>query len=278
MTFLRVVEVFPPLIRTTEYRNAPDLGERVNSFVNEVRRIKEYADLVLVANLRDPQLTTVSTVSAAALLKQRAGVDAAPVIVARDANQNEIASTILGAYAWGLGSLMLAWGDRRGRGARNVYDFASLSSAISKAEDLAAFYDGKKRILAPVNIDLLSSRKGLRLAKSRISAGADLLLAQPPTSDSNEAMDAHLALLDDAGIRKKVLLGVFPFRDLRDIVRCERLFGWRLPPSLKGRADSGSFSPIDEARAVVRRLRKEGLPGVYLSTRGSPDVARQVLG
>jgi len=274
--FLRVVEVFPPIAHG-HGAGPRDLEAETSSFVESVGRIKGYADLVLVASLKDPRLMTVPSTFAACLLA-KAGIDAAPVLVARDTDRRTMGSTILGAYSLGLRTLMLVWGDEPARGTPQARDFTSLSQALVCARRISEMSGIRSRLLAPVDLDRLRTPAGAALAKSRLKSGASLLLAQPPTTDSEEALDSQLALLDSRGLRDKVLLSVFPFRDRRDIARSERYFGWKLPASLKRRAASGDYAPIDEARTLVRRLRREGLPGVYLSTRGSPDIARQVLG
>jgi hypothetical protein len=131
--------------------------------------------------------------------------------------------------------------------------------------------------LAPVDVSLLGSSRGVQLAKSRIRAGAELLLAQPPTTDSGETLDRHLALLGASGLRNRVLLNVFPFRDKKDVLYCEKYFGWRLPRALHKMAGSGQAALLEEARRAARRIRREGLPGVYVSTRGHTDVAKKIL-
>jgi 5,10-methylenetetrahydrofolate reductase len=276
--FLRVVEVFPPFFRRTREQDGVDLNSRIESFVEDVRRIRSYADVVLVASLKDPGLVTVSTTAAASLITENVGVEGAPVIVARDSNRREMGSTILGAYSLGLKTLMLAWGDRGHRGdPMNVYDYRSLSEVIIQAKAISAASKTRCRLLAPVDLARLGRADGVRVARSRLEAGADLLLAQPPTTDSSDAMDRHLAVLEASGLRNRVLLCAFPFRDANDVIQTEKYFGWKLPPSFKRKAASNVFDPIGEARLLVRRLRKDGLPGVYLSTRGTPLVAREVL-
>jgi 5,10-methylenetetrahydrofolate reductase len=277
MTFLRVVEVFPPIIQSGQGKSH-DLEAETQSFIEGVSRIRDYADLVLVANLKDPKLVTVPPTVTASLLVAEAGVNAAPVVVVRDSSRKEIASTMLGAYSLGLKTLMLAWGDRPvGSSLRRAGDFASLSQVLAYAREISRLAHVEGRFLAPVDLDRLSTLAGVNLAKSRLKSGAALLLAQPPTADPNETLDAHLALLGSSGLRRRVLLSVFPFRDRNDVLWCEKHFGWKLPGSLKRNAAMADYAPIDEARAVAERLREEGMPGLYLSTRGSPEIARQIL-
>lgn len=279
MAFLRLVEVFPPFLRPKESSHRMGLDTRIDHFVGDVRAIREYADIILVASLKDPRITPVSPVEASAILRNRLGLEAAPVIVARDSNSMMTASLILGSFAAGLRSLMLVWGDRTaGDHPKNVYDFHSLSSMIAMARKISLAAGVKTRLLAPVDLHRLGDGLGRSLARSRLRSGADLLLAQPPTADSHETFDAHLSLIESAGLSDRVLLGVFPFRSRADVVHIQRYFGWALPPSLMKTAESGRSELLEEARAVARRMREEGLPGVYLSTRGTPSIAKKILG
>ncbi|MDA4119273.1 MAG: hypothetical protein OK436_01675, partial [Thaumarchaeota archaeon] len=113
-------------------------------------------------------------------------------------------------------------------------------------------------------------------AKSRLRAGADYLLAQPPSLDS-DTLDRQVLGLERSGIKDKVLLNVFPFKDSKDLEYCERYFGWKFPKHFRELAASGESALLNEARNVVRRLRNEGFPGFYVSTRGNPSIARSLL-
>ncbi len=280
MAFLRVVEVFPPLfpLRGTEGRSF-ELEANVERFVEEARQIRGVADIILVADVKDPKLLRMSTVAAAAVLRARLNVEASPVIVVRDFNRTGFLSQILGGMALGLGSVMIAWGDRLlpEAGVTNVRDFSSLAEAISEASKVRAKVREVTRFLAPVDLDSLASARGVKRARKRLRAGADYLLAQPPTTDAGVTFDRHAELLESAGLKGKVLLNVFPFRDARDARECERFFGWRLPRSLHQRASAGPHALSAERREVVMRLREEGFPGVYLNTRGDPGVAAKLL-
>ena len=280
MVFFRVVEVFPPLFRIEPKEPKIDLELKLEQFVKGVRNIRSYADLFLVASLKNPNLLKFSSIQAAALLQERAKVKAAPVIVTRDANRPQILSSILTSVGLGLHSLMLVWGDRYPgtSGVRNSYDFRSLSQVIAEARAIATRAGANARILAPITITNLKSRHGSKLASSRLKAGAYLLLAQPPTTDSLGTFDAHAGLLDAAGLRGSVLPCVFPFRGEDDVSKSEKYFGWKLPGRLHRLARSGKEALTTEAREVAKRLKLEGFPGVYLSTRGEPQMAKEILG
>jgi 5,10-methylenetetrahydrofolate reductase len=280
MAFFRVVEVFPPLFPISGDRKPIDLEEAIDRFVKSVRNVREYSDLVLVANVKNPAYLKLSTIQAASLLQDRAGVEAAPSIVVRDANRLQLMSSVLTSIASGLRTLVLVWGDRypSSVGATNVRDYRSLSEVIEEAARITRRAKINTRLLAPVDVPKLTTKGGVKLARSRLKGGADLLLAQPPTTDPGPTFDEHLSLLESTDLKDRVLLNVFPFRSTQDVQYCEKYFGWKLPSSLYEAASRGEASLLDEAKKVALRLRKEGLPGVYVATRGKPEVARKILG
>jgi 5,10-methylenetetrahydrofolate reductase len=280
LAFLRVVEVFPPIfpLGSTKKRDIL-LEEEIESFVEGVRSIRTMADIFLVANVKNHRLLKLSTVQASSLLHERLRVDTAPVIVARDMNQPQFLSTVLTAISLNLGSMMIAWGDDYPASAQatNVRDFASLGDAITEAAQIRRRAGSSIQILAPVDLNGLSTSKGISLAKRRLRAGANYLLAQPPTTDAGRTFDNHASVLETSGMNSRILLNVFPFRDETDVKKCERYFGWKLPRSLYETAAAGEESLIKEERKIIRRLRAEKFPGVYLTTRGTPGVAKRLL-
>jgi 5,10-methylenetetrahydrofolate reductase len=280
MGFLRVVEVFPPMFPVSNKTEAIDLKGKMARLVEEVRSIKSVCDVVLVANVKNPAYIKLSTIEAAAVLHEKLRIAAAPSIVARDQNKLQLASTMLTAMGKGLPWMLLVWGDPYPPevGSTNVRDYDSLSEVIEDAAVIRRRSKSKTRLLAPVDLRMLSNRSGVDLAGSRLRAGAEFLLAQPPTTDSGETLDSHLSILESTGLKKRVLLNVFPFRDLADVRRCEVYFGWNLPKSLHRMAATGKTALLEEARTVQARLRKSGARGVYVATRGRPEVAKEILG
>ena len=276
---MRLVEVLPPLFRAGGPRSHLGLAAALERFTEEVVGIREVADVVLVANVKDDRTLKIDSVQAAAMLKEGFRLDAAPVVVVRDQNRTQFLSTVLTVISLGLSSMMIAWGDDypASAGVTNVRDFSDLAKALREASLIRSRCRATTRLLAPVDIESLAYPKGVALAKERLRVGADLLLAQPPTTDPEETFDRHASLLESAGLRGKVLPGVFHFKDEADVRRYERMFGWRLPKSLHESAAGGEKKLIDLERKVVRRLRSEGYPGVYLSTRGTPAAAGAVL-
>jgi 5,10-methylenetetrahydrofolate reductase len=280
MAFLRVVEVFPPSFPVSAAK-----GERINTverlqrFVEEARNIRNLADIVLVADVKDPGLLKISTIEAAAVLKKRLQVTAAPVIVVRDFNRPGFLSSILTAVALELKAMMIAWGDTYSASARasNVRDFQSLADAISLSSLILKRAHADVLILAPIDVESLARPEGVALAKGRLRAGADYLLAQPPTTDPGETFERHLSNLRASGLKDRVLLNVFPFRDEKDVKLCEKNFRWKLPRSLHSAAAAGGSSLLEVEKSVVRRLRDEGFPGVYLNTRGASRIAERLL-
>jgi len=280
LEFLSVIEVFPPLFPFgSSEKGHIDLEGGIEQFVEGVREIRDLGDVFLVADVKNPGLAKLSTVEASFLLQQRLQVKAAPVIVVRDMNRLQFLSMVLTAISLDLDSMMIAWGDDYPASARaaNVRDFTSLREAIIQASELIGRAGSSIRLFAPVDLNGLATPRGVDLAKHRLGAGADFLLAQPPTTDSGRTFGHHASLLEGSDLKGRVLLNVFPFRNEKDIKDCERYFGWRLPKSLHQAAGSGEASLIKEEKKVIRRLRAEKFPGVYLTTRGTPAVAGQLL-
>jgi hypothetical protein len=280
MGFLRVVEVFPPLFPASQAKDGPiDVDEKVEVFVEGVRRVRGLADIFLVASVKNPALLKLSTIEAACILQERLGVEAGAVVVARDMNRLEFLSSVLTGISRGVGSLMIAWGDSypASAGAANIRDFSSLGEAIGEASLIRKRSRASTRFFAPLSLGMLARRGGIALARDRLRSGAEMLLAQPPTTDAQDEFERHAALLRGSRLAGRVLLNVFPFRDRKDVRECERYFGWRLPASLYRTAAKGESSLIESERMVVQRLRDEGFPGVYLATRGEPSTAERLL-
>jgi 5,10-methylenetetrahydrofolate reductase len=278
--FFRVVEVFPPMFPFREDDREPlALDEKVERFVEDVRGARDFGDLFLVANVKDPELLKLSSVEAAFILQDRTRVRAAPALVVRDMNRLQFLSTVVTAISFELDSLLVVWGDSYPASAKatNVRDFSSLGRALHEVNSIRRKARSPMRLLAPVDLNRLDSPKGKAQAEERLRAGAQYLLAQPPTTDAEEAFDTHSALLKKSGMSDRILLNIFPFRDERDVTECERNFGWRLPKGLHQAAAAGGDSLVSSEREVVRRLREEGFPGVYLSTRGAPSIATKLL-
>ncbi len=273
-----MVEVFPPLFPIKGTKEDIKLQDRLDEVVEAVRGIRRCADLMLVATVKNPDLLKVSSIQVAALIQKKAGIQAAPSIVVRDSNRLQLLSEIVTAYSFDLTSIMLVWGDRYPAGARsrNAYDFKDLSEVIREAVRIGKRAGIKPRIMAPVT---LASQGGDQagLGLGRVKAGASILLGQPPTTNPQHAFDEHEAALGSAGLEGRVLLNIFPFRDAKDVLDCEKYFGWALPQRLHETAKRGRSALIGEARSVVNRLRLDGYPGVYVSTRGDPSVARDIL-
>jgi 5,10-methylenetetrahydrofolate reductase len=276
LTFLKVVEVLPPPRGQSRIEGARTLAQ----LAEEVRKIRTVTDVLLVADLKGRAPERVDPVSAATYLKKNAEVDAAPVIVIRGLSRSEFRSAVLTSLRAGLNWAMIAWGDDlpEGQGSSNLRGYPDLASAIREAASIRASVRSKVRFFAPVNVQGLRHASGVAMAKQRLKAGADLLLSQPPTTDSQSVFDDHLSLITDSMIRGRVLLNVFHFRSYRDAGRYEALFGWELPSGLQATARKGQRALIEAEKGVVRRARKEGLAGVYVSTRGIPQVAGTLLG
>jgi 5,10-methylenetetrahydrofolate reductase len=255
------------------------LEAKMERFTEEVRGIRDFADVILVANVKDQGQLKIDSVHAAIVLQESLRVEAAPVIVVRDQNRPSFLSAVLTAISVGLRSMLIGWGDDYPASARatNVRDFSNLAGAIREASLIRSRAHASTRFFAPMDINSLAYPKGVALAKERLRAGADLLLAQPPTTDAEAVFDRQLALIGKAGLREKALMNVFPFKDDKDVKRYERMFGWKLPKGLHRAAVEGENRLVEIERDVVRRLRDVGSPGIYLTTRGNPSIAERIL-
>jgi 5,10-methylenetetrahydrofolate reductase len=279
MGFLRIVEVFPPMFPVSPNENGSiGLEEKTERFVEGVRSIRDLADIFLIASVKNPDFLKLSTIEAARLLRDRLRVEAVPVIVVRDMNRLQFLSSILTGMSVDFGAMMIAWGDNYPASAKttNVRDFSELSEAIREADTIRSRARSSTKFFAPVNLQLPSEDEGETLGKSRLGAGADYLLAQPPSFDS-DTLDQHVSRMEKLGIKDKVILNVFPFKDTKDLAYCEKYFGWKFSRHFREVAALGEAALLREERNVVRRLRDEKFPGLYVSTRGNPSVARSLL-
>jgi 5,10-methylenetetrahydrofolate reductase len=278
--FTTLIEVFPPNF-SLEAAREPLIGikQKMRDMVARVRKIEGLADAILVADMKDSGRLQLASIYTAAVLKEELGSEVIPVIPTRDMNRKAIRTMFLTCLSLGLDSVSLVWGDRyaEGEGSKNVYDFRSLGECIAEARALANRADVNATLFSPVDITALRSRKGLKIAEARLGAGTDVLLAQPPTSDVSHTLANHVAELKKNRLEMKVLHNVFPFRSLQDVQACRERFGWALPPELDKIALEGERRLLKEARGVTDSLRALGLPGVYVSTRGKPELARYIL-
>ncbi|MDA4135817.1 MAG: methylenetetrahydrofolate reductase [Thaumarchaeota archaeon] len=278
--FTRLIEVFPPNF-SVDVSKEPLIGikQKMRDMVTRVQKIENLADAILVADMKDTARLQLASIYTAAVLKQELGAEVIPVIPTRDMNKKAIRTMFLTCLSLGLESVSLVWGDPYAAddGSKNVYDFRSLADAVADARQLADRADIQATLLSPVDITALSGPRGLRLARSRLKSGADCLLAQPPTSDLSRTLGKHVALLKKHRLEKKVLHNIFPFRSKDDIAACRARFGWELPKELDLIAQEGEPRLLREARGVVEALEAEKLAGVYVSTRGKPELARYIL-
>ncbi|MDA4135137.1 MAG: methylenetetrahydrofolate reductase [Thaumarchaeota archaeon] len=278
--FTTIIEVFPPNF-SAQAAKEPLIGikPKLRDMVARVKKIENLADAIMVADMKETSRLELASVYTSAVLRDELGIEVIPVIPARDMNRKAIRTMFLTALSLGLESVALVWGDRYAEtdGSKNVYDFRSLSEVIAEMRALADRADINATILSPVDLSSLRTPRGLRLVRKRVESGADGLLAQPPTVEVSHTLEEHLRVLDECGLTKRVLPNVFPFRDRDDIQACRTRFGWNLPTELDSMAVEGERRLLKEARGVVEALRGRGLPGVYVSTRGKPELAKFIL-
>jgi 5,10-methylenetetrahydrofolate reductase len=278
--FLRIVEVFPPnFIAERDREPLIGLRQKTRDFLERVKKIQNLADAILVADVKDLTRLKLGTIYSAALVQNEVGIEAVPVITARDSNRPAIRSAVLTALSLGLDSLMFVWGDTyENSGAKNVYDYTGVGEMIREAGALFERSGVRPTFFAPLDLATLDAPRGRRLAQSRLKSGAEYLLAQPPTADVNHTFPFHMRTLRSRRLNSRVLLNVFPFRSRDDIEYCRKRFGWDLPPHLDTIAERGGEPELlREAKRVADRLREVGSQGVYVSTRGRPELARFIL-
>ncbi|MDG6985265.1 MAG: methylenetetrahydrofolate reductase [Nitrososphaerota archaeon] len=278
MAFLRVIEVLPPMF-VSGARDRTSLAAKMRTFTRGVGTVSDIGDVFLVASVKRAGVLQVDPVHAASVLKTELGVDAAPVVVVRDMNRPQFLSTVLSLPSAGLRSAMLAWGDDHpdGSGASNVRDYPTLAGAISDAREALARAGSGLQVFAPVDLESLGRSAGARRARQRIVSGADFLIAQPPTTDAGPSLKRHAARVKKSGLAGRVIPSVFHFKGEEDVRRYEEMFGWKLPKPLHEAAQGGERELAKLERDVLREIRAEGFPGVCLSTRGEPGVAKALL-
>jgi hypothetical protein len=174
---------------------------------------------------------------------------------------------------------MFDWGDTysENNGAKNVYDYTGVGEMMREAGALFERAGIQPTFFAPLDLATLDAPRGRRLAHSRLKSGADYLLAQPPTADVVHTFPSHMRTLRERKLDSRVLLNVFPFRSRDDIDYCRKKFGWDIPSHLDAIAAKGEPELLKEAKRVADRLRAVGCQGVYVSTRGRPELARFIL-
>ncbi len=74
-----------------------------------------------------------------------------------------------------------------------------------------------------------------------------------------------------------VLLNIFPFMSKEDIDACRARFGWKIPKEMDVIAQQGEARLLKEGKLIVEKIREEKLSGVFVSTRGKPELARFIL-
>ena len=279
--FTTLIEVFPPNF-SAQAAKEPLIGirQKTRDLIARVARISDLADAILVADMKDTGKLGLASVHTAALLKEELGVEVIPVLPARDMNRKGIRTSFLTALSSGIESVALVWGDRfmEDEGTKNVYDFRSLAEVVKDMRALSDRADIDASILCPVDISSLPTARGARIAQARLRSGANFLLAQPPTSDVAVTLESQQEILRESKMQAKVLPNVFPFRSLEDVRACRARFGWNIPNALDIIAEGGERSLLKEARSVVDSLRGRKFPGVYVSTRGRPELAKFILG
>ena len=199
----------------------------------------------------------------------------------RDSNRSAVRTLFLSALSYGLDSVMLVWGDKygEGEGSSNVYDYPSLSEAIKEMRELADRANVKATILAPVNVATLGTKKGDVIASSRLKSGADCLLAQPPTTGRlRQTFPQHLRILEGRSSGRTSSSTSSRSETRRTSSRAGSGSAGTSPTWRQAWPRRGERRGSSRSRSwSSRRCARDRLPGVYVSTRGKPELARFIL-
>lgn len=275
--FIIITEIFPPSFHIEKsIEPIISVNQKIRDTIQRTKKIIRFTDAILVSDVRDEKRVKLSTIYTSEIIQKELGIPVYPVINARDSNKVQTRTQILTSLALSLKGVMLVWGDRYKAGIKNVYDYRTLSEMIHECRELISRSGMDFAILAPVNLSLLNSDKGVNLAQERLKKGADLLLSQPPTTDE-KTLRMYDNILMKYDLKKKVLLNVFPFRDTEDVKICRERFGWQISEEIERITSKGENEILRYLKGMIEKIRLFGYKGVYVSTRGRPEIARFIL-
>jgi methylenetetrahydrofolate reductase (NADPH) len=249
----------------------PPRGPEVEPAVLRARLLASRVDAV---NVTDGSLARVrmSGAVAAALLQQRAGVEAIAHVACRDRNVIALQADLLGAWALGVRHVLAVSGDPPGQGdhpdARAVFE-VDATGLIRLVAALNAGRTGSGRPLdgatdfvvgCGANPSAASLEAELDKLETRVRAGACFCQTQP-------VFDASAALRFEEAVRARpalrdlpVLYGLLPLRGEEDALRVGLIPGMTVPPS------------------VVERLREAGPHAEEEGLRLAAELAGRLAG
>jgi 5,10-methylenetetrahydrofolate reductase len=259
-----------------------DLSLRFERLVESVSELGALADAFSLPELKDGVRIHLNTVAIASELKKRTGSDIIPTVTLRDANKQSILGLISYAMFAGLENLQIVRGDPYFEESvpKNVYDISKVSNLVRlvrKIESHSADSDSMC-ILAPINMMKSNSRQYVKTIKDRQESGVDVFVTESLFENTDRYLERVVKLRRD-GIKAPLIHNIFPFRDYDDAVACKQKFGWDISrEELHGLKTKGPKYGLEVARQRYYDLldRRDIAEGVCISTRGNPELVRQI--
>jgi homocysteine S-methyltransferase len=236
----------------------------------------------------------MAAVSAAAVLQQRAGIEAIPHITCKDKNLLALQAEILGAHALGIRNVLLVTGDPPSIGtypdATAVFDvdaigLCNMVNLLNQGLDLGGNTVGEPTGFCygvALNPSAVSSARELERFRLKLDAGAEFAITQPVFDPQ-----PLLLFIDRArGLRRvPVVAGIWPLVSLRmaEFMKNE-VPGVYVPDAVIERMSKcdSKESALEEGTAIARELLealKGAIDGVQLSTPlGRIEYAMTILG
>ena len=165
----------------------------------------------------------VDSLTTAVAIQQQCGITVIPHLTGRDRNKIALQSTVMGAYALGIRSILCITGDPvrmcQQPNTSGVFDVNSVGLVrlisdfnASLCEDSADSEPLSIGVALNPNVRTLSGQ--VAKMRRKIEAGANFALTQPVYSE--DRLDALLEALDAEGIQIPVYVGVLPLTSLRN--------------------------------------------------------------
>lgn len=281
--FIKIVELFPPGLPSPDSMTESqrfDISLRFERLVEAVSELEAVADAFSLPELKDGLRIHLNTIAIATELKKRTGSDIIPTITLRDSNKQSILGLITYGIFAGLENLQIVRGDPYSEPLpKNVYDFSKVSDlvlAVRKIESHSSTGDSLC-VLAPLNVTNLKERAYIDVIRKRAASGVDLFV----TESLFERVETHLARISKLrgmGVKTPIIHSIFPFRDYSDALTCIKKFGWKVSREELRGLKSGRGYGIKAARKRYLDLldRQDEVEGVCISTRGNPELVKQI--
>ncbi len=284
--FAKIVELFPPGLPSPESLKETqrfDLTLRFERLVESVTELEALADAFSLPELKDGIRIHLNTVAVASELKRRTGSDIIPTVTLRDANKQSILGMISYAIFAGLENLQIVRGDPYFDDStvpKNVYDISKVSRLVTLVRKIESHSTNSDRmcILAPINMMILNDQKYLKTVRDRQASGVDIFVTESLFERIDKYLDRVVKLRKN-GVKIPLIHNVFAFRDYEDAIACKQKFGWLISDEeLHGLKTRGPRFGLEAAKKRYYDLldRRDIIEGVCISTRGNPELVRQI--